>query len=217
MSGENSLALPSLLVLLSLLAVFALSRTSLPNLPSTPPGLAARLLVRSGPCFLPAFALASPGVTLTTSGVVLGVALAAPLLVASHREIRRGFSHAMLALLEPLWPAEKAYLFLAPLASAIAQEYLYRFALIVVVSQVMPPLAAVALSALLFVVEHRVQAHARTTWDAKDIAIHTYMSVAGGIAFVLTNTMAPAFTLHLIFNLPASIQALRRRTLSRAE
>jgi membrane protease YdiL (CAAX protease family) len=211
--GSSAPLVPALVATAASVAlVDVLSCSRLRFLPAGGRGLVLRLLIRIVPFLLPLLVLTPPSLDRPVLSLIVAAGLAVPALASQHHEIRRGFSGPMLALLGPVAPADKRYLVALPLVSAVAQEVLYRYAVLATVEALAGGLTAVVVAALLFVAEHVLPARARSRWTRKDIAVHVYLSVAGGVAALSTGSVLPALALHLAYNLPLALQSAARAT-----
>lgn len=199
------------LVVVAVITVFALSRHDFTWRPSAW-GTTLRLMVRMSPYFIPAILLPSPSWQVHVPALAIALFFLFFALAFEMNELRLGLLGPLPKLMPPLRPIQKAYRCIRPLSSAFAQEYLYRFAVLVVARAMFGVLAAVGISVSLFVLEHRFHAGSDITWDRHDYLAQTWIATGAAVAFIWSGSLFASVCLHAAYNLPSSIEILRRPT-----
>lgn len=193
----------------SVACVWLLTRMKMYWTVGFPEALIIRRTVRVLVFFLPAFVLARPSLRFDIPGVVACAVIAAVPHLGRLRELRLSLDPLLLSLLAPMSAREKAADMITFGFSGAGQEYLYRYAVIIVCAPLTGNGAAVAVAAALFVGEHWVWPEAKP-WQSHDVAAHTFLAVGFGAVVVISGSLMPVILGHTLYNTPQLIQVVRR-------
>jgi membrane protease YdiL (CAAX protease family) len=170
-----------------------------------------RRLVRSAVFFLPLPFLGPPVLAASSWGIAAGVAYGCLFLLLRLPELRLNLSPELLSILPPLSREDRIRETFHPILAAIAQEYFYRGVLLYSLAAYIGA-AAIAVSALLFTLEHAVIIDARKTFDRRDYLFHTLLGLGLGGVFYYSESLLGCMLGHAIYNAPSVIQVLRRES-----
>jgi len=150
------------------------------------------------------------GIDLRPGAVAIGIAVTASVgyLVATRRRIQTVLDPRILALMPRADAAERWSETLFYAGSAVAQEYLHRFVLVVFLSGagVPGPLIVVATTAT-FVLEHFIGPNGHTARSRANIALWGGMGIVfGAVAVLFPPALSAVMLGHLLVNAPAAIR-----------
>lgn len=159
--------------------------------------------------FLPAMAiLPAPVVTCSWPAAAVGISVGLAGLTAQRTEMRRWLTPGRARLLGPLTRIDRVRDILHFSVGGAAQEYLYRYVVIMVATPILGA-GSILISAALFVVEHLIQ-RKTSAWDTKDIIIHLLLGLSLGGSAYWSGSLLPAIIGHTIYNSPNVVIAVLR-------
>jgi hypothetical protein len=172
--------------------------------------LAARLIIRRllrHAVFFVVFPFLAVPPMGTAASCAMGSAAGAIALGFQWKEIRRSFEPAYLKLFPPIGAIDRTRDLITFGFAGAAQEYLYRYAVLVALSPLIG-YASVLVAAVLFTVEHLI--HPGGSWDIKDLMLQALLAIVLGTIVYVGGGLLPAVLGHTVFNLPAVLFAARR-------
>jgi hypothetical protein len=190
------------------LLVLAQARSSLSWVRALPGGKVIRRCLRIAVYLLPSVIVGVPFIRVRFLAVLLAIIVGALGIYLELREVRTSLSRRYLRLLPRINALSRRLDILFFALAGAAQEYLYRG--LILTCLISWPFLAVAVSTLLFVVEHLAQAGPAGQWDRKDIILQILLSVSFAVIVVIWRSLPAAMIGHTVFNSPNVIQAVKR-------
>ncbi|MBO3747359.1 CPBP family intramembrane metalloprotease [Streptosporangiaceae bacterium NEAU-GS5] len=191
---------PLVAALGALAVVLATNRSTLQWMYALPAADITRRAFRVAVYLLPWAVVGPPRLTAGPAALAAGVVIAIPPLAAEWRSIGFSLRRDVLRGM-PIDAVRRTQDLITFSLGGAAQEYLYRWVLLVPLLA-WNAVAAVGASAVLFAVEHHLHLNGSRTWDRQDVAVHLYLGVALGAAVWLTGSLTVALVAHTLYNLP---------------
>lgn len=167
---------------------------------------------------LPIAVVGPPRLHWNAIATALAVLAVVPPLLAERNNLRTSLNPRFLALFGPQSKTQIGCDLMYFSFAGAVQEYLYRG---LVQSAFVPYLgvAAVGVSALLFVVEHLTHPkEAGMYWDLHDVLVHAYLGVVFGVICYAFGSLGAVIVAHTLYNAPNVVQvALRWRVTKGAD
>jgi hypothetical protein len=160
--------------------------------------------------FIPVLFLPWPSPQAKLWGIPLGIAVGLLFVLGQYEDLKLIFSKDVADLFAPITKVDRIRDSVDPVLSAVAQEYFYKQVLLLSFVPMLG-IGAIALSALLFTIEHEFQFNSAYTYDKKDYVFQFFLSGALGLVYFFSGSLLGAILGHAIYNTPSIILTLRTK------